>query len=290
MGLYLLTRWEPLLLLIVVEHVEIVHQLLPIIRLDGYYIIADLTGVPDLFNRIRPIFTSLLPWQETDEKVKVLKPWVRVAVTAWVVIVIPALLLQLVIILIQLPRILGTAWDSFGRLLHQVQHAANPIAATTAAVEMVALALPILGILLMLGRLAQRSGQWVLTKTEGKPAQRMLALVLLLGAGGLLLYLWIPKGNYSPIRRNEKGTITRGVLALNPKNIVHLHSLTPPPDLSSHDTPTTVAPSPTTTVPRYSTETTSRYTTQTTSRYTTQTTSRYTTETTSGYTTQTTVG
>jgi hypothetical protein len=157
---------------------------------------------------------------------------------------------------------------------------------------MVALALPILGILLMLGRLAQRSGQWVLTKTEGKPARRMFALVLLLGAGGLLVYLWVPKGNYSPIRRNEKGTISRGVLALNPKNISHLRGLTPPPDLSSHDhpTPTTVAPRPTTTVSRYSTQTTSRYTTQTTSRYTTQTTSRYTTETTSGYTTQTTVG
>ncbi|MBV9283935.1 MAG: hypothetical protein JO176_04945, partial [Acidimicrobiia bacterium] len=84
MGLYLVTRWEPLLLLIVVQHVEIVHQLLPIIRLDGYYIVADMTGVPDLFNRIRPILVSALPWKETDEKVKVLKPWVRVAVTAWV--------------------------------------------------------------------------------------------------------------------------------------------------------------------------------------------------------------
>jgi hypothetical protein len=102
----------------------------------------------------------------------------------------------------------------------------------------------------------------------------------------LLLYLWIPKGNYSPISRHEKGTISRGVLALNPKNIAHLHNLTPPPDLSSHDRSTTTTPSPTTTVPR-TTQTTSRYTTQTTSRYTTQTTSRYTTET-SGYTTQTT--
>ncbi|MBV9040337.1 MAG: hypothetical protein JOZ68_05010 [Acidimicrobiia bacterium] len=137
-------------------------------------------------------------------------------------------------------------------------------------------------------RLAQRSGQWVLTKTEGKPALRVLAFAVLLGVGGLLLYVWIPKGNYSPIRRHEKGTISQGVLALNPKNISHLHNLPPPPDLSSHDRSpsTTVAPTPSTTVPRYTTQTTSRYTTQTT-RYTTQTT-YYTTQTTSGYTTQTT--
>jgi len=196
-----------------------------------------------------------------------------VAVTAWVVVVIPALLLQLVILLIQLPRILGTAWDSFGHLLSQAGHAASPIAATTAVIEMVALALPILGILLMLVRLGQRSGQWVWTKTEGRPVQRTLAVVLLLGAAGLLLYLWIPKGNYTPINRREKGTITQGVLAINPRNIAHLRSLRPPPDLSSHDpTATTIAPTPTTTTPRYTTETTSRYTTETTSRYTTPTT------------------
>ena len=128
-------------------------------------------------------------------------------------------------------------------------------------------------------------------KTEDKPVRRTLAVALLLGAGGLLLYLWIPKGNYTPIRRNEKGTITQGVLAANPRNIAHLHDLRPPPDLSNHDqpSPTTIAPSPTTTISRYTTPTT-RYTTQTTSGYTTQTTSGYTTPTTSGYTTQTSGG
>src|SRR3954454_13247283 len=34
MAIYAMTQWEPLLLLILVEHVEIVHQLLPVIRLD----------------------------------------------------------------------------------------------------------------------------------------------------------------------------------------------------------------------------------------------------------------
>ena len=50
---------EALLLLVVIEHMEIAHQLLPVIRLDGYYIVADLTGVPDLFARIGPIVRGL---------------------------------------------------------------------------------------------------------------------------------------------------------------------------------------------------------------------------------------
>ncbi len=286
MAAYMATGFEPLLLLILVEHVEIVHQLLPVIRLDGYYIIADMTGVPDLFTRMRPILVSLLPWRKADDKVTVLKPWVRVAVTAWVLIVIPALLFQLVLVLIQLPRILGTAWDSLGHLLEQVTHASGPLGAVTAVVEIVALALPILGIMLMLFRLGQRSAQWVLLKTAGKPGRRSLALLLLLGAAGLLVYLWIPKGNYSPIKKGEKGTITQGVKAANPENIAHLRSLTPPPDLSSHDpenkpqTTTTLPPHSTTTVAGRTATTVRRYTTTTVSRYSTQTTS-YTTQTTS---------
>src|SRR5204863_980622 len=42
-GIYAATRQEVVLLLVIVQHIEIVHQLLPIVRLDGYYIVADLT-------------------------------------------------------------------------------------------------------------------------------------------------------------------------------------------------------------------------------------------------------
>ena len=31
-----------------------VHQLLPFVRMDGYHILSDLVGVPDLFARIKP--------------------------------------------------------------------------------------------------------------------------------------------------------------------------------------------------------------------------------------------
>ncbi|HLY83243.1 MAG TPA: hypothetical protein VKQ71_09655, partial [Acidimicrobiales bacterium] len=110
-GVYMATRGlDALLLLVVIEHMEIAHQLLPVIRLDGYYIVADLTGVPDLFARIGPILRSLLFWRAPDRQVTVLKRWVRAAVTAWVLIVVPLLVLELVIVLIHLPRILASSW------------------------------------------------------------------------------------------------------------------------------------------------------------------------------------
>src|SRR5438093_1064749 len=112
-GAYALTGFEPLLLMIPIQHLEIVHQFLPFIRLDGYYIVSDLTGVPDMFQRIRPTLASLVPWKKTSDRVKELKPWVRVVVTAYVLTVIPVLVLMFGLMAYNSPRIFATGYDSF---------------------------------------------------------------------------------------------------------------------------------------------------------------------------------
>ena len=63
-GVYALTGLESLLLVALLVQFEMVHQMLPFLRLDGYYVVADLVGVPDLFQRIRPILESFIPWRE----------------------------------------------------------------------------------------------------------------------------------------------------------------------------------------------------------------------------------
>ena len=56
---YLATGSSWLLAVVVLWHLETAWQFLPSIRLDGYYILADLVGVPDLFARMRPILAAL---------------------------------------------------------------------------------------------------------------------------------------------------------------------------------------------------------------------------------------
>jgi putative peptide zinc metalloprotease protein len=216
-GAYLATGFEPLLLLVLIEHFEIVHQLLPIVRLDGYYIVADLTGVPDLFNRIGPIMRGLLPWRRPDERVLVLKRWVRVAVTAWVLIVVPLLFFQLLMVLIHLPRIVGTALDSAGKQWHASAHAfgsGKAVAGATGVLEILVLAVPIIGILLMLVRVFHRGGVWTWQHTQGKPVLRLSALAVAGGLAALLAMAWLPTHNYKPIRPGEKGTMADGVAAV----------------------------------------------------------------------------
>ncbi len=54
-------------------HLEMMQQLMPSLRFDGYFILADLIGVPDLFRRIEPVLRSLVPGQQADPRVRDLK-------------------------------------------------------------------------------------------------------------------------------------------------------------------------------------------------------------------------
>jgi putative peptide zinc metalloprotease protein len=216
-GVYALTGNEAVLLLVIVQHFEIVHQLLPVVRLDGYYIVADLTGVPDLFARIRPILSSLAPWKRADERVTVLKRWVRVAVTVWVLVVVPLLVLQLLMVLIHLPRIVGTAVDSGTKqvdAIHKAFAGGQAWGAVGGIVQLVALTIPVVGILLMLASVGRRLVRSTWHKTEGRPLARGVCVVVMAGFAALLLFAWLPKANYAPIRKGERGTLTEGIAAV----------------------------------------------------------------------------
>ena len=209
-ALYAITGLEPLLLLVVVQHFEIAHQLLPVIRLDGYYIVADMTGVPDLFSRIGPILRSMVPGRATDERVVVLKRWVRVAVTAWVLIVVPLLIFELGLVLMNLPRIIATSWDSSQQLWTSATSSfstGDVVAGVSSVVQVVVLVIPVLGIMLMLAKLGRQTSVAAWQRTRGHPVGRALTILLAAGVLALLLPAWIQRGNYTPIQPDEKGTL-----------------------------------------------------------------------------------
>src|SRR4051794_29701025 len=144
-GAYAVTGFEPLLLLVVLQAFAIVQQSLPFLRLDGYYIVSDLTGVPDMLSRIRPVLASLAPWRRADERVIELKPWVRVVVSAYVVLVIPLLVALFALMLVHAPRAFATAWDSLQVRWGRVA-AGEPLGPSAKDVlQMAVLVLPCLG-------------------------------------------------------------------------------------------------------------------------------------------------
>jgi putative peptide zinc metalloprotease protein len=214
-GAYGVTGYEPLLLIIPLQHFEIIHQFLPFIRLDGYYIVSDLTGVPDMFARIKATLMSLLPWKKASDRVTELKPWVRGAVALYVFTVVPLLLFMFGMMVINTPRILSTAYDSFFVQYHKVDHAFNGGSALTGAIgifQMLILLLPAVGIVVTFWMVIRRVFGAVWARTEGHPSARA-AFVLASGAAAAAVgYTWWPNGDYRPIQRGEKGTIQGAVM------------------------------------------------------------------------------
>lgn len=212
-GVYFATRFQPLLVVVVVAHLEIVHQLLPFVRLDGYYILSDLTGVPDLFSRLKPILKSLVPGSKPEPQVSELKPWARAVATSWVLVVVPLLLFNLAVLVVTTPRILATAWDSAGVQVAKLGEG-GLVTALAGVVQLLALALPILGLALTFVRLGRRFGLAAWRSTEGRPVLRGGAVVAGLTAAAFLLFTLVPNGDYEPIGRGERGTVQDYVVAV----------------------------------------------------------------------------
>lgn len=162
--LYLYTGSPWLLVAIVAMHFETATQFLPLVRLDGYYILSDLIGVPDLFSRMGPVLASLIPGRGTHPRVRELKPWARRTITLWVLIVVPYLLYWLIGFLIVVPKVLPVVWQRLVGLSHAVAAAASAghaAEATLGVVQIVLLLLPWVGSVLLLGLMLRRPFWWV---------------------------------------------------------------------------------------------------------------------------------
>jgi len=162
-GIYVATGFQPLIAAIVLIHVEMVEQLMPSLRFDGYFILADLIGVPDLFRRIEPTLRSMIPGRPADPRVQGLKRSARIILTAWVLAVVPLLALELGLIILKAPALARTFAYSLDAQAHDlvVQFGRAEVAAgLLSVISVVLLVLPMVGlcyILLLTGRRALRS-------------------------------------------------------------------------------------------------------------------------------------
>jgi putative peptide zinc metalloprotease protein len=129
-------------------HIETATQFLPVVRLDGYYILADLIGVPDLFSRMGPVLASLIPSRPTHPRVRELKPWARRTIILWVVIVVPYLLYWLIGLLIVVPYVLPVVWRQlvdYSQMVGTAATAGHISEAILDAVQILLLLLPWVG-------------------------------------------------------------------------------------------------------------------------------------------------
>ncbi|TNB70307.1 hypothetical protein FHJ30_15925 [Arthrobacter sp. BB-1] len=220
MGLWWATGFDALLLVVVTQILQMVRQLLPLVRFDGYHLLADATGVPDLFQRIKPVLLGLLPWRWGRPENRVLKPWARAVVTLWVLITVPLLLFSLAMMVLALPRLLATAWSSAAR---QQELLAGSLAdgdlagAAVRVLAIAAVALPMVGMLYILVRLLRQlvTGLW--RKTRGRALRRTAAMGVVAALLAGLAWAWWPDGGtYRPVQPYERGTLADATASILP--------------------------------------------------------------------------
>lgn len=202
---YAATSAEILLLVIAFSHLEMLEQLLPFVRFDGYFILSDLVGVPDLFARVVPVLRSALPRRlladrRGDPRVTGLRPRARIVITAWVLCVVPLLTLFLGYLLLHLPGVNRALWHSAGHAAHLAPGAFAGHRYAQAAADLVGVALAlasIIGSLYIAAGLARRAVTTAVRWSAGRPKRRLLAFLAVAACVAPFALFWLFDGQLS---------------------------------------------------------------------------------------------
>jgi putative peptide zinc metalloprotease protein len=198
-GIYEGTSSEVLLLVIAVTHLEMLEQLLPFIRFDGYFILSDIVGVPDLFARVAPVVKSALPHAADDPRVTGLRPRARVLITSWVLSVITLLIVMLGYFLLRLPDVNRALWHSASQQAHLMSTALAGHHFAAAAIDAISIALAVMSIagsIYVVTGLGRRV--WTLGRrwSAGRPARRLGIAATAIAATALLAIIWAVQGQF----------------------------------------------------------------------------------------------
>lgn len=194
-GCYAGTGQPVFLAAVLFVHFEIINQLLPVLRFDGYFLLADLVGVPDLFGRVRPILRGLIPaglrrvrrggrgghgghGGQSDGRAtggpSDLRRGARVAVTAWVLVTVPLLLGELVWMLWHLPALSHTTAASATAFAHAVHDDATRhqwSQMTLDAIGLTVLAIPVIGLAWLTVNLLARTPRLIARHAHEHPSR-----------------------------------------------------------------------------------------------------------------------
>jgi putative peptide zinc metalloprotease protein len=205
-AIYAATSAEILLLVIAITHLEMLEQLLPFVRFDGYFILSDLVGVPDLFARVTPVLrSSLSRWprgsgQPRDPRATGLRRGARIVITAWVLCVIPLLAFTMGYLMVYLPDINRALWRSASHTAQLASAAVSGHRYATATVDAIGVGLVLMSIagsLYVVVGLVRRAVAFGRRWSAGRPGRRLVAFLVGLGCAVSLSVIWLVQGEFS---------------------------------------------------------------------------------------------
>lgn len=195
-GWYFLTGYEFLLLTVLLIDLDILYQSLPFFRLDGYWALADMTGIPDPMTYMKGFLTSLIPVPgQQRPKVVPLRSGIRRIFLVYTLLTIPLLLTGLIFMVLRLPRFVTSLYDS---ITYQIQ--VVPIAwqnedfpgVVVLVLTILLMSIMILGSLYVFFRIARELSIGLWNWSKPTPKRRMSGAIMSLVAVALVGYNWMP--------------------------------------------------------------------------------------------------
>src|SRR3954468_18005299 len=208
LAVWLAVRADALLLLVALQMLEMVKNLSPVIRSDGYHILSDATGVPDLYAHIGPPLRGLLPWRRREPSA--LTGRARALVTVWVLVIVPVLLSMGLSAILLLPKLAASTWESGSHIVSAMPGQASDgqiLDLLASVVRVLALALPVIGTVLMAQRLVRSTGGKAWSWSAGQPGRQAVVAAAAAGLLAVLGWAWWPTGQYQPVRASDDGTL-----------------------------------------------------------------------------------
>lgn len=196
------TGVDALLLILPVQVLQMLRQLLPFLRYDGYHVLADLTGVPDLFTQIGPTLSALRPSNWGRPSPSRLRRSARLLVLGWTLVTVPLLVGAFGMLLFSLPTVLSTTAASAElrwQALTGATSAGNAAGVVLAVVQLAVLVIAPLSIGYLAWRLGRRGLRAVWRRTDGRPGHRVAVATILAGLTALLVWALQPDDDWKPL-------------------------------------------------------------------------------------------
>jgi len=188
---------ESVLFAVLLINAEMLYQLLPFVRLDGYWLLADLTGVPDFFSQMGPFLRSVFPTADVNgDRLPELKPWVKATFAAYLVVTVPLLAYLFFRTVRDFPRFLLWTADAFfqqTRIFALGESQGDVLIMALSGTQMLFLVLPVVGTLYILASAGHGAVRAIWNWSKPTPLRHAVGS---LSAAAILcgvILLWAPQ-------------------------------------------------------------------------------------------------
>jgi putative peptide zinc metalloprotease protein len=191
---YFISEQEWLLLTVLIINIDIVRQLFPLVRFDGYWVLTDLLGVPDILSHMKSTLTGRLAVPGGTGTAPQLKRWAAALFATYTLITVPVLAALLGMLLWRGPLILSAIWTALligADDLARAWAGGHLLASLAGAAQLGLLAIQAIGLIYILYAVFYQAlrGLW---RWSGPLPVRRVATTSISGAGiALLAYYWI---------------------------------------------------------------------------------------------------